>query len=154
PTAGTLTPTPTGCSTAPLANLVLNPSFESFTSIPTGLGQVNLAISWTSPTNGSPDYFHSLATAASGVSVPTNTFGSESAHTGRAYVGLHARPINLYREYVEGTLASPLIAGSTYQVSFYVSLSDGSRWAVDKLGVYLSAGLVGPVNTAYILPLT
>lgn len=149
----TATATATGCATGPVANLVLNPGFESFSSIPTGLGQLNLAAPWQSPSNGSPDYFHSLATAASGVSVPANTFGNESAHNGRAYVGFHVRPINLYREYVEVSLSSPLVAGNTYQVSFYLSLADGSRWAVDKLGAHFSAGSVSPVNTAYVLSL-
>ncbi len=152
-TGATATPTatPTGCVSGALPNLVPNPSFESFTSIPTTLGQLNLASPWVSPTNGSPDYFHSLASASSTVSVPTNAFGSQPAHSGRAYAGFHARPTNLYREYVEVPLTSPLVAGTTYQVSFYLSLADQSRWAVDKLGAYLSIGPVGPVATAYIL---
>ncbi len=150
----TPTVTPTGCASGPLPNLVLNPSFESYSSIPVGLGQLSLATPWDSPTNASPDSFHALATAASSVSVPANAFGSEAAHSGNAYAGFHARPSNLYREYVEGLLSSPLAAGSTYQVSFYVSLADGSRWAIDKLGAHFSAGSVGPVSTAYFLPLT
>ncbi|HVN84461.1 MAG TPA: hypothetical protein VMW17_06400 [Candidatus Binatia bacterium] len=153
PAPPTHPPTPTSCTGGPIVNLVVNPGFETFSAIPTGLGQINLATSWTSPTNASPDYFHSLASPSSSVSVPSNAFGSEAAHGGRAYVGVHTRPINAYREYVEGVLSSPLAAGSTYQVSFYLSLSDGSRWAVDKFGAYLSVGSVGPASTAYVLPL-
>jgi hypothetical protein len=58
----------------------------------------------------------------------------------------------LYREYLETPLSSSLVAGETYQVSFYVSLSDKSYWAVDKIGAYLSNGPVGPVNTLIDLP--
>jgi hypothetical protein len=150
----TPTVTPTGCIGAPQPNLVLNPSFELNSGIPTGLSQLNLATAWGSPTNGSPDYFHALASALSSVSAPTNTFGSETPNSGSAYAGFHSRPVNQYREYVEATLSSPLVAGNTYQVSFYLSLADQSRWAVDQLGAHLSVGSVGPVNTVYNLPLS
>jgi hypothetical protein len=145
----TATATPTGCFVGQSSNLVLNPSFESYTSLPTTLGQLNLASPWTSASNGSPDYFHALATSV--VGVPGNTFGSEPAHTGMAYAGFHARPPNSFREYVEVPLSSPLAGGTTYLVSFYLSLADHSRWAVDKLGAYLATGPVGPVNTAYVI---
>ena len=138
-------------------NLVPNPSFESYSAIPTGLavsGEINLASFWSSPTDASPDYFHSLATSSSSVSVPANVFGSQLPVTGQAYAGFHARPDILYREYVETPLSSPLVAGQTYQVSFYVSLADKCQWAVDKIGAYLSVGSVGPVNTVYTLPFT
>ena len=135
-------------------NLVPNPSFESNSGIPTGYSQLNLAIPWTPPTNGSPDYFHALAAGPSGMGVPANDFGNQAPHSGQAYAGFNARPINLYREYVETPLSSPLIAGQTYQVSFYVSLADQCQWAVDNIGAYLSVGPVGPVNTGYILLFT
>jgi len=135
-------------------NLVPNPSFEAYSSIPTGLAlfdEVNLASFWSTPTNASPDYFHSLATGSSFVSVPGNVFGNQQPLTGQAYAGFHARTVDLYREYVETPLSSPLVAGQTYQVSFYVSLADECQWAVDKIDAYLS---VGPVNTLYTLALT
>jgi hypothetical protein len=136
-------------------NLVPNPSFESNTGIPTGYSQINLAVSWSTPTNGSPDYFHALAALSSGMGVPLNDFGYQTPHgAGQAYAGFNALPVNFYREYVETPLSSPLLAGQSYQVSFYVSLADNCRWAVDKIGAYLSVGPVGPVNTAYNLPFT
>jgi hypothetical protein len=146
-----------GAQGALAQNLVPNGDFESYSGVPTSIasgGEVNLANFWSSPTNATPDYYHALATAASFVSVPVNGLGNQAAHSGSAYVGFHARPVNNYREYVETPLSSPLVAGQTYQVSFYVSLADGARWAVDRIGAYLSVGPVGPVNTAAPLPFT
>lgn len=142
------------CGTVSAQNLVPNPSFESNSGIPTGLGQINLAIPWTCPTNSTPDYFHALAPGSTTVSVSANNFGIQQPATGQAYVGFHARPTTLYREYVETPLSSPLVAGQTYQVSFYVSLADQCQWAIDKIGAYLSVGPVGPFTTAYTLPLS
>ncbi len=153
--AFTHTATPSGCGGGPLSNLVLNPSFESFSSVPTSLSQIHLASPWLSPTTGaSPDYFHALAAAASSAGIPANTFGNEAAHGGNAYVGFHARPANPYREYVEGTLSTSLGAGNIYRVSFFLSLADLSDWAIDKLGAHISVGSVGPVNTGYTIAVT
>jgi len=137
-------------------NQVPNPSFESNSGVPTGYSQLNLAVPWTPPTGGSPDYFHALAAGPSGMGVPANDFGNQAPlpPTGQAYAGFNARPVNLYREYVETPLASPLVAGQTYQVSFNVSLADQSQWAVDRIGAYLSVGPVGPLTTTYTLPFT
>jgi hypothetical protein len=38
-------------------NLLPNPSFETFSSLPDRYGQINRAIPWVSTTNASPDYF-------------------------------------------------------------------------------------------------
>lgn len=137
-------------------NLVPNPSFEYYSSIPVGLalaGEINLADFWSSPTGASPDYFHSSATSVSLVSVPGNVFGSQFAATGQAYAGFHARPSGqLYREYVETPLSSPLVAGQTYQVAFRVSLASESQLAIYRIGAYLSVGPVGSVYTSYTLP--
>ena len=134
-------------------NLVPNPSFELMTSCPTGLSssQIQGVTLWTAPTMGSPDYFHSCATGASGVSTPANDFGSQTPHSGQAYAGFVLRPVNDYREYLEIPLTAPLAGGVSYDVSFYVSLADASQWAVDKVGAYLSVGSVGPVNNAGVL---
>lgn len=135
-------------------NLVPNPDFEAYSSLPGGFGDLNHAIPWNSPTNASPDYFHA-ASSFPAVGVPANFAGNQSARSGNAYAGFFARindaatgtPNRQYREYVETPLSSPLVAGQTYQVSFYLSLADASTWAVDKIGAYLSMGPVGLVNT-------
>ena len=143
-------------SSASAQNLVPNPSFESYTLCPTTYDQLNQAPPWSKPTGGSPDYFNACAGSPAIMGVPTNDVGSQAPHSGNAYAGFILRnsvSAN-YREYLEAQLTSPLTANVSYQVSFYVSLSDASQWGIDKIGAYLSVGAVGPVNNALPLPLT
>ena len=134
-------------------NLVPNPSFEQFTACPPGVAPPFMAAIWSLPSvGGSSDYYNSCAPAASYVSTPGNGFGTQVPRTGSGYAGFILRPTNLYREYLEVQLTTPLVAGNTYQVSFYVSLADQSKWAIDKFGAYLSVGSVGPINGAPVLP--
>lgn len=123
-------------------NLVPNPSYETNSLCPDSLSQSDRAVPWNTPTTGSPDYYSACATGGSGVSVPSNTFGSQTARTGVAYAGIIVRPVNDYREYVEVALTQPLLAGQIVRVEFWVSLPEGSRDAIDRIGAYLSSGSV------------
>ncbi len=143
-------------STSPCPNnLVPNPSFESYTICPPGISPPFTASNWTLPTTGgSSDYYNSCAPFSSNVSTPGNSFGNQIPLTGAGYAGFILQPTNLYREYLEVQLISPLIPGKTYQVSFYVNLADYASWAIDKFGAYLSNIPIGPVIGAPVLPLT
>ncbi len=142
------------CSAAHAQNLVPNPSFENFTTCPNTQDQLNFASPWMKPTGGSPDYYNACAGSGPFVGVPVNGLGNQTPHSGNAYAGFILRPSNNYREYIEVPLTSPLVAGVAYDVSFYVSLSDASQWAIDKFGAYLSVGVIGPVSGAPTLPYT
>jgi OmpA-OmpF porin, OOP family len=145
-----------GAQTASAQNLVPNPSFESFTACPTGLSSGPsdfYASSWSPPTDGSSDYYNACAAPVTGVSVPTNTFGSQTAHTGVAYVGFLVRPVNDVREYVQAQLTQPLLPGQIVQVEFWVSYPEGARDAIDRIGAYLSVGAVGPIPNSSPLAL-
>src|SRR3990172_11012185 len=74
---------PSLSTSAQAQNLVPNPSFELYTACPIGLTGIDLfrAASWSLPTEGTSDYYHNCSTAASGVSTPTNDFGSQTPHT-------------------------------------------------------------------------
>jgi OOP family OmpA-OmpF porin len=126
-------------------NLVPNNSFEAYAPCPSGLSQINQAPPWNTPTGASPDLFNSCASGGSGMSVPSNFFGSQNALTGAGYAGIIVRPINEFREYIQAPLASALTAGVTYAVTFNVSLCDLSNIALDRIGAYLSVGAVGPL---------
>lgn len=139
---------------AAAVNLVPNDSFEAYAACPTTLSQMNLATPWDTPDAASPDYYNACASGPSGMSVPSNFFGSQPARTGNGYAGLIALPINDYREYIEAPLTAPLAGGVTYQVSFYVSLCDLSNIGLDRLGAYLSVGAVGPLPVVNTLPFT
>lgn len=120
-------------------NLVPNPSFEIKTSCPTAANQLPLASPWVNPTGASPDYFNQCATSFSFVDVPQNSFGYQNARTGVAYAGGFGRgsgsPI---REYVQAPLTDSLLSGKKYCVSFYVSLANRSKYAINSFGAYLS----------------
>jgi len=123
-------------------NLVSNPSFEDTISCPTSTSQLNKCLNWINPTQASPDYFNSCSTANGGVAhIPDNGFGFQYAHAGNGYAGFYTGgPGNgaNNREYVQTALTTTLIAGKEYYVSFNVNLSNMARYAISKMGAYLS----------------
>lgn len=141
-------------------NLVPNPSFEQHNRCPFGISGIEYSPgyvtfptvqAWVNPTQvGSADYFNSCASAASTVSIPTNTFGHQPAKTGDAYVGIIAWDgemnsgtiTNKYAEYVQCKLTQPMVAGTNYCVTFYVSnaISNGTYnfVGIDAVGANFS----------------
>ncbi len=128
-------------------NLVLNPSFETFTTCPPDINPscspdyVTYATSWTT-TNCpcSPDYFRTCGGV--GVDIPANNFGNQAANTGSAYMGAFtlAGMAVEYRELISVPLLSPLVAGTSYTFEMYVSLSDESVHG-SAIAAYFSVGL-------------
>ena len=135
-------------------NLVPNPSFEDTTiscaqwlSNPYPPGNVAY---WFNPTGGTPDYFN----AASCGGTP-NGIGFQFPYSGNAVIGIGAYiiPSMNDREYVACTLTQPLEASKKYCVSFFVSLADRSRYAIDGMGALLTADTATCVGYC-LLPFT
>jgi hypothetical protein len=133
-------------------NLVPNPGFESYTSCPQFPpdGNINRAFPWFQPWTdfNSSDFFHACDTIDQMMSVPSNFWGYQWPHTGDGYSGILCYyssfpnpPINS-REYLEVELTDSLTAGFTYNVSFYVSLSDTSQYACNNIGVHFSDTII------------
>ena len=119
-------------------NLVPNPSFELLSSCPTTYSQLGNADFWFQPSEGTSDYFHACAPAGE-LSTPLSALGNEPPRTGAAYGGIIPAEFFVpYHEYATSPLSEPLTAGVVYDVSFYVSLADGSGRAIEELGAYLS----------------
>lgn len=139
-------------------NLVPDPGFESYTSCPTGFGQLNVAVSWDAPTTGTSDYFNTCVTGWPTFpvpGVPLSPFGYQWPNSGSGHAGLipySSAPD--YREYLQSPLAAPLVAGQPYTVTFHVNLGDTCSLAIDRIGAYLSVGPVGPVPNWAPLPYT
>ena len=115
-------------------NLVHNPSFEAHTTCPQridAIGTMREVEAWWQPTKGSSDYFH--PSGGRECQVPRNKMGYQTAHSGTAYCGIYCSKEN-YREYLQTELKEPLVAGARYQVSYWVSLSEKSPYAVATLG--------------------
>src|SRR5690606_34959539 len=115
-------------------NLVPNPGFEDITTCP-GPNEVNNALPWTSATVGTPDLFN-ICDVENGVSVPSNWQGNQEPHSGNGYAGFYVfNSFALhFKEYIQASLLAPMEAGEVYWVSFYVSLSDNSMYALDGNG--------------------
>ncbi len=132
-------------------NLVLNNSFECYSNCPVNFGEVENAFHWSAPTTGTTDFFSCNAFY---LGTPQNFFGNQEPQDGEAYAGFYAfgggDSCN-YREYVQGKLMIPLVAGECYSVSFYVSLADKSSYATQELGMYFSDTMV-KVNHSCALP--
>lgn len=123
-------------------NLVPNPSFEDSVSCPTYISQLNRTEFWYNPTSNTPDYYNECFDSAVSQSadVPTNWYGTQAPHFGKAYAGA----IALYgsangREYISVKLKDTLIVGHPYCLEFFVSLSDSSFVGVNYFGAHLSA---------------
>jgi outer membrane protein OmpA-like peptidoglycan-associated protein len=123
-------------------NLVLNYSFEEYKTCPTDYTPEDkshkLVPGWSYPTIATPDYFNRCG-PANKVGVPNNFAGVSEPKTGNAYVGaVLSGTDDGYREYIEGTLKTPLIANTKYCVTFYYKLASYSKFAIDQLSLFFS----------------
>ena len=123
-------------------NLVVNPSFEDIDGKLKKIGQINVAKNWISPTALRADLFSSDKEGAIGV--PVNDFGKEFAKDGKNYAGVVAYSYNNNkpRTYIQSQLDEPLISGVDYCIKFSLSLSDLSKYAIDKIGIHVGSDAV------------
>ncbi len=126
-------------------NLIKNPSFEEFVHCPERLGKFDTdVISWTTPTEGSTDYFNACSTS---MGTPKNFNGEQVSDFGEGYAGFYLYAPDDYREYLQAELIRPLEKGQKYQVSFYVSLAERSDFAIKEFGVlFTKAKLEIPIK--------
>lgn len=117
-----------------------NPSFEDTVGCPDYFYQLYNANGWTININ-TADYYNKCSSYSSNVSIPSNTAGFQyppdmscNAFAGfmaYTYVNPNAQ------EYLGRQLATPLIIGTKYYISFKVNLADGPGFncSVDKIGM-------------------
>lgn len=115
-------------------NIVPNPDLELYTTCPTGVAQVDNLVGWNKIPNhtGSADCIN--ACNNTNVDVPNNAFGTQNAHSGVGYFGFasYYQSTPEFREYTYCTFTAPMVAGTTYDISFWVSLSDNSQYGSDN----------------------
>jgi gliding motility-associated-like protein len=145
-------------ATGPLAaqNLVPNPSFEDLIACPNFASQLDSAVAWFDPTQGTTELYHGCAPVSSYASVPEDgTGGFQLARTGQAYAGLFTwrTDVENMREYAEVELTSPLQAGTCYKVEFYVNMPNDHPYACDGFGAHFSVGPIGSLDP-FVLPFT
>ncbi len=126
-------------------NLVADSSFEYNKFIPVDYSSIGASTSWSSPSRGTTDLFCKCGKKQkklSHVDVPNNAMGVQEANSGKCYAGVFAVSHGYYREYLQTSLNAPLKRGKEYVLTMYVSLSDYSPLAVDKIGVCFLNGNV------------
>jgi hypothetical protein len=71
--------------------------------------------------------------------MPYNKFGYCYPTSGNAYIGIATigYPYET-KEYIYQLITTPLVTGKSYYTSFFLSKSDRTRIATDKIGVYFS----------------
>ena len=136
-------------------NLVQNGSFESYSSLPIQVAEWYKCNSWnnvnlnTSPTYtvATPDYYNALSLNLLAAHLPNCDRGHVYPHTGDAIMGFitynSSGVTPNFREYLSNQLASPMVVGQAYTVSFWLSNSDGTttrRYGskTDGIGVHFS----------------
>lgn len=87
------------------------------------------------------------------INIPNNLYGEQGPSDGVCYAGLRAysKDTRLFRNYYEVELMGALEKNQLYCVSFDVSLSDLSRYAVNGIGAVLSDRKVEQGNTGVII---
>ena len=123
-------------------NLVPNGDFEAQDTCP-AVSQIELAQPWNSPTIGSPDLFNNTCPSQNG-----------SANSGIGCSGIYTYSTFAdNREYVQVQLTSPLVAGTTYDVTFFCKRLDWFTYATDRIGAYFSNAEMD-ITTTGVLPET
>jgi len=134
-------------------NLVPNGSFEEYVSCPIGIADFSVA-NWNVPTFGTSDYFNvcSIGDAA----VPSNFAGFQYPVNGNGYLGFVAGgfvPSQFNsREYLQVELLESLIPNEVYEISFYLSLAEISRFSCNKLEITLSNSVTNEFISSYLTP--
>jgi hypothetical protein len=123
-------------------NLVPNPSFEDTVSCPVYFHEV--PANWHARSNTSPDYFNACSINPD-FSVPDNYMGYQPALDGNGYIGLITGNLyNAYHEKIGTQLLQPLVVGTRYYASVYISKAfkihdaDTILCATNKFGMRFS----------------
>lgn len=120
------------------SNLVLNPSFEVYDTCPlpeNGTIFIIYTPPWYSPQEGTPDLFNECSNLGNGV--PYTAYGFRYPRTGKGFGGF-VWDYSSNCEYLTGRFSSPLVNGKKYCVEFYVSFTEYSYFAYDRIGAYIS----------------
>ena len=107
-------------------NLVSNGDFEIYSSLPTWVGQCNLAVGWNN-VNGdyteataSPDYFYNPISGILAEFGPLNPYSGKGQMGLGIYDSYDLDPPN-YREYISTQLSSTMLPGHLYRLSFNIT---------------------------------
>ena len=147
------------CSYALFAqNIVTNPDFEDYNTLPDSWDQWNRCNNWLNPASvpsssfyGNPDYFH--LNGSGPVQLPGVPPAYVQAYSGDAIMGIltyHASSTDA-RDYLMNPLTSPMVVGGYYEVIMQVSNGESNHgyvYGTDNLGVHFSVDPI-PTQTSF-----
>jgi hypothetical protein len=121
-------------------NLVYNGSFEMLTQCPEFSTQIELTGNWYNASVGDADLFNSCSSSELvGVPINIDSLSYQLPRTGSGYAGIYSYVDDwLYSEVIQQKLNISLQNDVNYCISFYVSLSNDSKYGIDNLGLLLS----------------
>jgi gliding motility-associated-like protein len=120
-------------------NLAPNPSFEELENCPSffGAGGTLLATPWVNGFGTTADVFNTCATNPI-VGVPANALGWQQTNSGEGYIGaIFKDASNIWREYPQAPLVSPMVADQLYYIGMHVSLANYAC-SVKNIGMLIS----------------
>ncbi|MDX2361232.1 MAG: hypothetical protein QNK23_10525 [Crocinitomicaceae bacterium] len=130
-------------------NLVPNGSFEDYTSLPISSGDWPLCVGWNNVNMNlgnwpyaTPDYLHT--SGIGDAKLPNCKWADVNAQDGDAIMGLyskHSSQLNS-RDYIATQLTSPLVVGTTYTISFWLTSGSGNYYygsSSENFGVQLTS---------------
>lgn len=127
-------------------NLVPNGGFEKLRTCPRALSEIRYA-GWFNAINrtyDSPDFYHVCCKNPIECGVPgLGGIMFQYPFEGEGYAGISVYSKDLFihptdPEFLQTKLKKPLNKGITYEIKFHVNLSNGSRYAIEDIGAYLS----------------
>lgn len=129
-------------------NLIMNPSFENYDSLPCNFIINSLQFSsmmnyWTAPNYLTPDICSPLisTTCYYGNPQSQSSAGLQTPRTGSVMIGMVCQNGG-YNEYIQAPLTTPIVPGNSYQAEMYVSLASKSDFASNDLAMYFSDTLI------------
>ena len=134
-------------------NLVPNPSFEDTIGCPQGYPDLDTKCQFWKSFRGTPDYYNNCSQACGFY----NQGGFQQPNTGVAYAGFNMYLTTLPNasEQISVQLLSPLIMGTKYYLSFYVSNAYNpliTNIACNNIGLLLTTYQYSDPNGAFSLP--
>lgn len=102
-------------SSTTVPSLIPNPSFELYNGCPDSFSQLYQAQNWIQATNATSDYFNCGYMFPAFAPAGLDTYPDGVACVGALY-------LQNWKEYVGATLLEPMLAGTTYRLSFHTAV--------------------------------
>jgi OOP family OmpA-OmpF porin len=94
--------------------------------------------------SGTPDLYYPMRNSGAN-DIPVNLMGNQKCKFGKNYAGfflmreyIENRVYQYSREFIQTELKEPLKANCYYEISFYISLAEDSRFCAENIGIYFS----------------